>query len=171
MIDHDTPSRGSRARVLGAGLALALLLGGTVACSSDSDSDSKKETSSAPVDGADPADTDSGSDGGSSSSDTGSPAGLPDGFPSDVPLPDASKVDVIKKETEALPGSWVLLLTIDPSLEASGDEIVDAYAEQLRGAGFEVDDSGPAAEATSDAWSINFHSSMDGTLTVGTMPN
>lgn len=144
-----------RLRLIGATFALLFLLGGAAACSSDSDS--KKDTSTETTTAAD----------GTSGENA---AELPAGFPADVPLPDFQKVDIIKEATDALPDSWVVMLTVDPSLETDGDELIDSYAEQLVDAGYEVDDSGPAVTASNDDWELSFHSSLDGTLTVSTMP-
>lgn len=98
---------------------------------------------------------------------SGSDGGLPDGFP-DIPLPDFDKVDVVKSGAGDSPG-WSVLLTVDPTLKTDGDEILTAYVEQLEAAGYEIegDISDASIGATKDGMDIHFHSSMDGTITVG----
>lgn len=149
--------------------ALAIALGLTLfpACSSDSDGSADTDsatTVAAATDGVDDA-----ADGDrSGATDT---TGLPAGFP-DVPLPEFTKVDVIKAETETAPG-WNVMFTVDETLATPGDDIVNAYVEQLEAAGYEVegDTSDVTIEATRDGTAIHFHSSMDGTITIGVMPS
>lgn len=155
MNSHPASAR-RRTRALLASLAVVTLLGGTVACSSGSDSTSADTSASAPKSG--------------SKSKADSATEIPDGFPDDVPLPEFEKIQVIKRGTETMPGAWVVLVTIDPTLEERGEDLMAAYSKQLEGAGFEVeeDDDG-TAEAENDTWSVGYHSSMDGTLTISTI--
>lgn len=92
---------------------------------------------------------------------------LPDGFP-DIPLPDFVKFDVVKKGTESAPG-WSVMFTVDAKLQTSKDEIVTAYIDQLKAAGYTID--GDATDVNVNAkkadHEIFFHSSMDGTITIG----
>lgn len=139
-----------------------MLLGGTAACSSDSDSKSADKSSSA-------TDAKSGS---TSKSESGSTEGRPDGFPDDVPLPEFEDVSVIQSATDDSPGSWSLVLTIDPTLKETSEDLMAAYGAQLEEAGFELDDpTSNNVEAVNDKWTVFYHSAMDGTLTIGTSPN
>lgn len=86
-------------------------------------------------------------------------------------MPAFEKANVIKAATDDTQGMWVLMLTIDPTLKETGESLIAAYSAQLEEAGYEVGDNGPSGgEATNDKWMINYHSSMDGTLTLGTIP-
>lgn len=163
MTSTPTFARSQRARALGAAFAVAMLLGGTAACSSDSDSKSGDKSSSG---------SNTKSDSSEAASEAGSDQGLPEGFPDDIPMPAFEKANVIKSATDATPDIWVLMLTIDPTLEVTGESLIAAYSAQLEDAGYEVGDNGAGgAEAKNDKWMIDFHSSMDGTMTVGTYPN
>jgi len=156
MTNHPTSARPHRAGVLLAGIAVAMLLGGTAACSSDSEAETKS-TGSSP----------------SAPSSKASPnEGRPDGFPADVPLPEAAKIDTIKSATDATPGMWVVMVTVDPTLAESGEKLKAAFGTQLEEAGYEVSEpDGSNVSAQNEDWEITFHSSMDGTLTIATSPN
>lgn len=154
MTTHFIFARHTKVRALVAAFAVVVLLGGTAACSSDSDSKSSGGSSSA------------------SKSKSGSGKKLPDGFPDDVPMPKSEKVSVIRSATDDSPGFWIVMTTIDPSLKKTSESLMAAYSDQLEKAGFELSDKGSSSvEAENDKWSITFHSSMDGTLTISTMPN
>lgn len=156
-----SPSRRDNRRSFRVFLAACALVGllGVTACSSDSSS-----KSDSPADQN--ADADRDATGGGDSGE-----GRPDGFP-DIPLPDHSKFDVIKSETDTSPG-WSVLFTVDPTLAKDSDEIVTEYADQLEGDGYEIegDATDASVQATKDDTYITFHSSMDGTITIGVMPN
>lgn len=154
---HRPVRRSVGARALGV-LVAAVLVFGASACSSDSSSD------------ADSANVEPGS--ATPKSDGGSKGDRPDGFPDDVPLPEFEKINVLMRGTDDTPDIWSVMLTIDPTLSETGDDLMDAYRGQLEDAGYVVEEAGAGVfEAENDEWSINFHSSMDGTLTIGTVSN
>lgn len=164
MTNHSTSARSSTARALRAAFSVAMLLGATAACSSDSDSDSKNSSDPVSV-GADKPDS-------AEEPESGSDQDRPDGFPDDIPLPEFSDLNTTMSATDDSPGYWSLVLTIDPSMQESGESIMDAYSTQLQDAGYEVDGAGTGnVEAENEEWTITFHSSMDGTLTISTSPN
>lgn len=134
-------------------------------CSSDSDSSS---------DGADTAiqsdaQTDADDGGASDDESTSSNGELPDGFP-DIPLPEFTKADVVKSGAGDSPG-WSVLFTIDPTLETDGDQILTDYSAQLEAAGYAIegDTTDVNIEANKGDTMITFHSSMNGTITIGVM--
>lgn len=87
-------------------------------------------------------------------------------------MPEFEDINVIKRATDATPGIWSVMVTIDPTLSESGDDLMDAYRGQLEAAGYSVDDSAEGLlEAENDDWEIHVHSAMDGTLTIATIPN
>lgn len=131
---------------------------GVSACSSDTkSSDAGAPTDSSDAKSSDAKDGDAGKGGGT----------VPDGFP-DIPLPEFSDAKVIKDGSGKSPG-WSVLFTVDETLAADQDTIVTDYAEQLRAAGYEVE--GDATDASVAArkgdLEIFFHSSMNGTITIG----
>lgn len=158
MTSHRKFDHPRKARTLFAALAVVMFLGGAAACSSDSDSTTAGDSSSATQ-------PESGSD---NQSKSGSDAELPEGFPDDVPMPDFKKISVLQPPTETSPGSWNVLVTIDPSMTEASESLIEAYTTQLADAGYEVDDSSANVEAENDKWRIYFHSSADGTLAIGT---
>lgn len=160
MSPQPAPARHRKVRALVAAASAVMLLGGAAACSSSSDATRA---------GGNSATSSSRSDSGATSKSSAD-EGLPDGFP-DVPMPVAEKVSVVKSATDATPGIWVVVATIDPTLTKSGESLLAAYGAQLEAAGFTVDDGdGSNLQAENDDWTINAHSSMDGTLTIGTVP-
>lgn len=160
MTSHVTSARRQKVRTLGAAFAVAMLLGGTAACSSDSKSADKSSS-----------ETDSKADSSATETESGSNGSLPDAFPADIPMPDFEKANVLKAATDDMPGNWNLILVIDPSMEESQESLVAAYSSQLEAAGYELSDSGAGGSmAENDKWTIIFHSSASGTLTIGTIP-
>jgi hypothetical protein len=133
-------------------------------CSSDSSSstDGADATAQADARSDDDADGNKTDDGGSKAS-----GNVPEGFP-DIPLPEFTKADVVKSGAGESPG-WSVLFTVDPTLETDGDRILTDYAAQLEAAGYQIegDTTDPSIEANKGDTLITFHSSMDGTITIG----
>ncbi|MFA5565568.1 MAG: hypothetical protein WC184_07195 [Acidimicrobiia bacterium] len=178
MISGSRASHSLLGRLLAVVAVGALFFGGVVACSSDSESEGQngqgvnlgQASSDVDNDGDEGAEADNGADEGASS-DAGSQerSDLPDGFPN-IPLPNFTKSSTLMSGDNP-GGTFSVLLTIDPSLNKSGDDLIEEYRTQLVGEGFEVLDEGPpSAELENDEWTIYFHSSMDGTLTVAVSP-
>jgi len=133
-------------------------------CSSDADSSGDGGATTIQSD-AQTDDAGGGSDGNAPSSN----GDLPDGFP-DIPVPEFAKADIIKSETGSSPG-WSVMLTVDETLGTPSDEILDGYAAQLEAAGYEIagDTTDVSIEAKKGDTTITFHSSMNGTITIGVM--
>lgn len=141
-----------------AALLLVLGLAGASACSSSSDSSDAKGDSIG-VSDAGP-DSDSGTGSGS-----GADADVPEWW-GDLPVPDGVESVQVIAQPRSDGGGGQLMFIIDPSMTADGDEIVAKFSDQLRDAGYEVDDDGPAIEATKGDTELSYHSSADGTLSV-----
>ncbi len=154
MSTHRIASRRRSARTLLASVAVVMVLGGTVACSSSSDSKIADKSSS-----------------GSKSKSGSKSQELPEGFPDDVPLPEFEKVSVLMNGAANASDVWSVMVIIDANLKESSESLMAAYTAQLEGAGYELkDEDGSNVEAENDKWEIAFHSSADGTLTIGISP-
>lgn len=152
-----TPTRIGSHRSIEMLIACCTVMGLLFVAACSSDSDSSRDGAATTIQAG----------GGAADDGSSSNGELPDGFP-DIPVPDFEKADVVKSGTETSPG-WSVLLTVDPSLETNGDQIITAYAEQLEAAGYEIegDTTDVSIQATKDGTDVTFHSSMDGTITIG----
>ena len=162
MISHPTSARPYRVRTLGAAIAVAMLLGGTAACSSDADSKSAEKSSSA---------TESKSDS-TTESESGSDQGRPDGFPDDIPLPEFEEVKTITSPDSPDDYEfWSMVVVIDSTTQESGESLIADYTAQLEDAGYEMTETGSSNEAENEKWEISFRSNLGGTLTIDVTPN
>lgn len=157
-----TPTRIGSRRSIEMFIACCALLGLVFVASCTSDSDSSSDRGDTTVQSDAQTDDDASDDAAPSSNGE-----VPDGFP-DIPLPEFTKADVVKSGAGDSPG-WSVLFTIDPTLETDGDQILTDYSAQLEAAGYAIegDTTDVNIEANKDDTMITFHSSMDGTITIG----
>lgn len=91
--------------------------------------------------------------------------GLPEDFPQDVPVPEFTSVKKIGGESGPdVNSDW---WSIKVMLKGSTQTPVEDYAAQLSDAGYTVSTDSGTTVAVGPNWEISFHSSMEGTLTVG----
>ena len=87
---------------------------------------------------------------------------LPDGFPEDVPLPDFTSAKPMPPPSGST-DTWSAVLV----LGAGAETPVEDYAGQLTEAGYSVEDGlGGSKDATGPQWSVSFHSSYSGMLSI-----
>lgn len=106
--------------------------------------------------------TSSGQEAGDSKKSSGED--LPDGFPGDVPLPEHTSV---KKLGGSEPGDDFEWWSVMVMLKNPTDTPVEDYSAQLSDAGYTVSTESGTTEAVGPDWEIQFHTSMENTLTVG----